>query len=115
MAIVTAAQKENLAVAYGNAAAYVSLHAGSPGTTGVNEITGGTPAYARKAATWAAGTVDGVVTTTVTFDVPSGTTVTYCGIWSAATGGTFLDSSIVTSQAFATQGTYQLSITYTQS
>lgn len=115
MAIATNQQKENLAVAYGNAATYVSLHTADPGTTGTSEVTGGSPAYARKAASWTAGTVDGVVTVTVTFDVPSGTTVTYVGLWNAASAGSFLDKAAVTSQAFASQGTYQVTLTYTQS
>lgn len=115
MTIATAQQKENLAVAYGNAAAYVSLHTADPAGTGANEVTGGAPAYARKAAAWSAGTVDGVVTATVTFDVPAGTTVTHVGLWDAATGGTFLDQAAITSQTFASQGTYQVTLTFTQS
>ena len=115
MAIATNQQKENLAVAYGNAATHVSLHTADPGTTGTSEVTGGSPAYARKAATWTAGTVDGVVTVTVTFDVPASTTVTHVGLWTALTGGSFLDKAAVTSQAFASQGTYQVTLTYTQS
>lgn len=115
MAIATNQQKENLAVAYGSAATYVSLHTADPGTTGTSEVTGGAPAYARKAATWTAGSVDGVVTVTVTFDVPASTTVTYVGLWTASTAGTFLDKAAVTSQAFASQGTYQVTLTFTQS
>lgn len=115
MAIATSQQKENLAVAYGTNAAYVSLHTADPGTTGASEVTGGAPAYARKSATWTAGTVDGVVTVTVTFDVPASTTVTHVGLWTAVTAGTFLDKATVTSQTFSSQGTYQVTLTYTQS
>ena len=115
MAIATDLQKENLAAAYGTAATHVSLHTADPGTTGADEVTGGAPAYARKAASWTAGGVDGVVTATVTFDVPSGVTVTHVGLWDALTAGNFLDKSTVTSQAFASQGTYEVTLTYTQS
>ncbi|HEX8343553.1 MAG TPA: hypothetical protein VF657_02245 [Actinoplanes sp.] len=116
MAIATAQQRENLAVAYGNAATHASLHAGAPGATGANEVTAtGSPAYARKPLTWAAGTVDGTVTATVTFDVPTGTTVTAAGLWTALTAGTFLDSVALTSQAFSSQGTLQVVFTFTQS
>lgn len=116
MAIATGTMKENLAVAYGNNATHISLHTADPGTTGASEVTGGSPAYARKAATWGAGTAgDGVVTVTVTFDVPGGVTVTHVGVWNALTAGTFLDKAAVTSQAFASQGTYQVTLTYTQS
>lgn len=115
MAIATDAQKENLAVAYGTNAAYASLHTADPGTTGASEVTGGSPAYARKALAWSAGTVDGVVTISVTFDVPAGTTVTHAGMTTAATGGTFLDKVSLGSLAFASQGTLTVSFTYTQS
>jgi len=115
MAIQTAQGKENLAVAYGTNAAFGALYTTAPGATAGTEPTGGTPAYARKALTWAPGTVDGIVTATATFDVPSGATIVGVGVHTAATGGTYLDGSAVTSQAFASQGTYAVTFTYTQS
>ena len=115
MPIATTTQRETLAVAYGNAATHASLHTANPGTTGASEVSGGSPAYARKALTWAAGGSDGVITATVTFDVPSGVTVTHGGLWTALTGGTFLDSVTLTSQAFGSQGTLTLNLTFTQS
>lgn len=114
MAIATNTEKQNLATQYGNNAAYASLHTADPGTTGTSEVSGGSPAYARKALVWTSGST-GTVTATVTFDVPTSTTVTFCGLWTASTGGTFLDKATVTSQTFSAQGTYQLSLTYTQS
>lgn len=114
MAIATNTQKENLATAYAAAGQRVSLHTADPGTTGANEVTGGTPAYAKKTPTWSAGTSDGVTTATVTFDVPTGTTVAYVGLWDSA-GTTFLDSAPVTPQAFGAQGTYQVTLTFAQS
>ena len=115
MAIATNLQKETLAVAYGNAATHASLHTGAPGTIGSNELSGGSPAYARKPITWAPGTSDGLITASVTFDVPSGATVTYAGLWNAITGGAFLDSVQLTSQTFGSQGTLTVNFTYTQS
>jgi len=117
MAIATPQGRENLAVAYGANATFASLHTASPGTTGANELStaGGSPSYARKAVTWTAGAVDGSITATVTFDVPAGVTVAGAGFWTAATGGTFLDGGPVTAQAFAAQGTYALTATFTQS
>lgn len=115
MAIATAQQRETLAVAYGTAATHGALYTTAPGGTAGTEVTGGSPAYARKPLTWAAGTVDGVVTATATFDVPAGTTVVGVGLHTALTGGTYLDGVTVTSQAFATQGTYQVTFTFTQS
>lgn len=61
-------------------AVFASLHTGDPSTTGANEVTGGSPAYARKAITWNAasgGALDN--NANPVFDVPSGTTVTYVG------------------------------------
>ena len=115
MPIVTNQQKENLAVAYGSAATHASLHAGAPGTTGANEISGGSPLYARKPLTWAAGAVDGTVTASATFDVPSGVTITAAGLWTALSGGTFLDSVTITSQGFSSQGTLTVNFSYAQS
>ena len=115
MAIQTAQGKENLAVAYGTNAPYGALYTTAPGATAGTEPTGGAPAYARKALTWAPGTVDGVVTATATFDVPTGTTIVGVGVHTALTGGAYLDGGTVTSQAFSSQGTYAVTFTYTQS
>lgn len=104
MAIAVNSTKEALATAYTGLGAFVSLHTADPGTTGTNEATGGSPAYARKATTWTAGTADGVVGgSQVTFDVPAGT-FTYIGIWSAATGGTFIDKASIASTTLSGQG-----------
>lgn len=116
MAIATTTQKNTLATAYGTAATHAALFTADPGTTGsvTGEVSGGAPAYARKPITW--GTASGgVITGTVTFDVPTGTTVTFAGVCSALTGATLLDRASVTSQAFASQGTYQLTLTFTES
>jgi hypothetical protein len=115
VAIQTNTQKETLAVAYGTAAAYGALYTTAPGASAGTEVTGGSPAYARKALTWVAGSSDGVASVTVTFDVPAGTTVVGAGVHTAITAGTYLDGGSVTSQAFATQGTYAVTFTYTQS
>lgn len=115
MAIQTTTQKETLAVAYGGAATYGALYTTAPGGSAGTEVTGGSPAYARKALTWVAGSTDGVVSVTVTFDVPAGTTVVGAGVHTASTGGTYLDGVTVTSQAFATQGTFAVTFTYSQS
>jgi hypothetical protein len=111
--IQTATQKNNLATAYGNAATHAALYTTVPGASAGTEVTGGSPAYARKAITWGAPS-NGVITGTVTFDVPSGTTVAGAGVHTALTAGTYLDGAAVTSQAFASQGTYALTLTYTQ-
>jgi hypothetical protein len=60
-------------------------------STGANELTGGTPAYARKAATWAAAASGSKATSaSMVFDVGAGATVRWIGFWDASTAGTFL-------------------------
>lgn len=112
MAVASTTEKNSLATKYGTDAAFLSLHTADPGNTGASEVSGGSPAYARMAVTWSAPT-NGVITASVTFDVPAGTTVAYVGIWSAASAGTFLDKGTVTSQNFASQGQYTVSVTFT--
>jgi hypothetical protein len=88
---------------------YLSLHDDDPSTTGANEVSGGSPAYARKAATWDSASSGAVaLSSAVTFDVPASTTVKYVGYWSASTEGTFYGSKAVTNEAFAAQGEYEL-------
>lgn len=113
MTIQTATQKNTLATAYGGAALYAALYTTAPGGSAGTEVTGGSPAYARKSISWGAAS-GGVITGTVTFDVPTGTTVVGAGVHTAITAGSYLDGAAVTSQAFASQGTYQLAMTYTQ-
>jgi hypothetical protein len=89
-------------------AVYASLHTDDPSTTGANEVAGGSPAYARKAAAWAAASGGSVAlaATLPVFDVPAGTTVKYVGLWSALTTGTFYGAWDVTDEAYVAQGTY---------
>lgn len=115
MPIATNQQKENVAVAYGNAATYASLHSADPGTTGTSEISGGAPAYARKAVTWAPGSPDGVITGSVVFDVPAGVAVSHAGLWTAVSGGVFLDKTTAVYASQGAQGTLTVNLTYTQS
>jgi hypothetical protein len=71
-----------------------------------NEVTGGSPAYARKAIAWNAAS-GGAATPTanVVFDVPAATTVTYISGWNTA-GTVRYFKKAVTSEAFGAQGTY---------
>ena len=93
----------------GTLVVYASLHTASPGSTGTNEVTGGTPAYARKALTWDSADAGSMaLTNTPTFDVPAATTVSHLGLWSAVTAGTYYGYIDVTDEVFAAQGTYQV-------
>ncbi len=73
------------------------------------ELTGGTPAYARKAIAFAAAVAGSMDDTTApTFDVPAGATVDYMGLYSALTAGTLLNVDDLTAETFAAQGSFQL-------
>lgn len=69
---------------------FASLHTGDPSTTGANEVSGGSPAYARRSITWAAAaSAQQSNSATITFNVPPSTTPLYVGLFSAVTAGTF--------------------------
>ena len=117
MAIATTVEKNSLATKYAADALFASIYTADPGVTGTatGEVTGGTPAYARKSITWGA-PANGVITATVTFDVPAGTTVAFAAVNTAGTAGgaDVRDRIAVTSQSFASQGTYALTLTFTE-
>lgn len=128
MTLQTSTIKNTLATAYGTAATHAAAYTTVPGGSQGTEVTGGSPAYARKAISWgAAGAVGplgsgsqpatpGVSYAQVIFDIPAGATVVGAGVHSAISGGAnYLDGGAVTSQNFATQGTYTLNLSYTQS
>jgi hypothetical protein len=93
----------------GSQAVFASLHSALPGATGADELTGGTPAYARIALTWnAASTGSKTLSNTPIFDVPPATTVAFVGLWSAVTAGTYYGYIDVTDEVYAAQGTYQI-------
>jgi hypothetical protein len=88
-----------------------ALHTDDPGAANqaANEITGGSPAYARKAMAWnaaAAGAMDdsgsGVV-----FDIPAGTTVSWVSFWNTAGTTRYLKKNVA-DEVFGAQGTYTL-------
>jgi hypothetical protein len=103
---------DNVAVtAVAAVSGFLSLHSANPGTTGANELAGGSPAYAREAASWSAavnGAGNSVITllADVTFDVPAGATVAFVGMFSAGSGGVFRGSDDVTPELYGGQGTY---------
>lgn len=68
-----------------------SLHT-AYSTTGTNEVTGGSPAYARAALTWSAASSGSkaLAATLPTWNVPAATTVAWWGGWDASTAGNFL-------------------------
>lgn len=101
----------------------MSLHSTDPGN-GTNpaagEISGGSPAYARKALVWAAAANRAKSATPPTFDVPGGgTVIAFAGFWR---GSTYLgcrnlrdtDDTANVSETFTSQGTYTPSTAVTE-
>lgn len=120
MAIAILAQRNSLATSYGTAAPFGALFSSDPGTSGTTsgaEITGGAPAYARKNMTWGAVSNSSITSAATVFDVPSGVTVNFFGVCAAGTANAadLRDKVAVTAQPFASQGTYTVTATYTQS
>jgi len=70
--------------------AYASLHT-AYSSSGLNELTGGSPGYAREGVTWSAASTGSKQSASVAgaFNVPASTTVAYVGLWSASSSGTF--------------------------
>jgi hypothetical protein len=92
-----------------------ALHTADPGAadTATGELSGGSPAYARKAVAWNAAS-GGTATQNgdVVIDVPSGSTVTWASLWNTAGTSRYLKKA-VTSEAFGAQGTYTIKGTTT--
>lgn len=92
-------------------ATHMSLHTGDPGATGANEVTGGSPAYQRRAITWntaSSGNLDDA--SVPAFDIPPSTTLSHFGLWSASSGGTFLGGdALSTTETYGAQGTFTVS------
>jgi len=93
---------------------HLSLHSGFPATIGPgNELAGGTPAYARKAVSWAAASGGAVSASTApVFDVEGGDTVSAVGLCTAVSAGSIHGGADVTDEVFGAQGTYTVD-TYT--
>lgn len=93
--------------AMANSAKTVFTHVGL--RNGATELTGGSPAYARQALSYGA-TANGDWAGTATFNVPPSSTVNTVAFYTASTGGSSVDAYSVTSEVFASQGTYDLTV-----
>lgn len=82
---------------------YISLHTGDPGTTGANEVTGGTYTRQRPAFN-AAASGSAKNTSAVEFTLMPTATVTYVGVWTAATNGTFMLGGALSASVSVTAG-----------
>jgi hypothetical protein len=68
---------------------YLSLHS-AYSASGANELSGGSPAYARLAATWGTASSSSIaLSNSPTFNVAASSTVAFIGIWDALTSGNF--------------------------
>jgi hypothetical protein len=117
MAIAVNATKQVLADAYkalnGGSTVYVSLHTADPGSTGANEVSGGS--YARVQGTWTSGTTGTLSMAELTFNAPNGT-VTHVGLWSASTAGNFHDkAALVPNITLSSAGTIKVTPSFTES
>ncbi|MBM4489351.1 hypothetical protein GS966_28790 [Rhodococcus hoagii] len=103
MALSNPQLREDIAIFIKGKGSWISFHTTDPGTNGGNEASGG--GYARKQTTWTDGAVDGIVTgAAVEISVPAGTWA-WCGIWSAQTGGTWVEKFPVNSTTLSAAGT----------
>lgn len=98
---------------YDAACAYVALASTVGTSTAGTELTGGAPAYARVVSNWGAASGGVQTASPAAQNVASGSTVADAEFFSAVTVGTYYDGGSVTSQAFASQGTYQVTPTQT--
>ena len=108
MAFTLTARNAMLDAQLPSGSASLSLHSGNPTDSGLNEISGGSPAYARKTVTLTAAASGEKThsTGTVTFDVPAGATVAWLGIWVSSTLKFY--APLPAAQVFASQGTYAI-------
>lgn len=90
------ATAQNIANDYTALGDYIGLCTGPPGNTStvLNEATGGSPAYARQATTWTAGTNGSASGSQVIINLPPGT-YPYMIVCSGATGNNMVDWCIL--------------------
>lgn len=117
MAIRNVTMRNLLATSYKTNGGFGALFSADPGTAdaATNELSGGS--YARQAANWGTAAASVITSGSMVFNVASGATVAYFGVCAAGTLATadVRDSVAVTSQTFASAGTYTVTATYTQS
>lgn len=100
---------ESQAALYIAMADHVSLHTDDPGTTGANELSGGSPAYARMPIVWVSDGNGVYHSNTITFNVPT-SELTDLVIWNGSTPFDFAPLA----EIFSSQTTFDLVLTYNQ-
>lgn len=114
MPIQVAQTRTEMAAYYGTITPFIALATTAPGATAGTEVTGGTPAYARKATNWGTAAASVIAGSPAAHDVPSGVTVRGVNLMSAVTAGAYKDGAVVTDQPFSSQGQFTVTPTYTQ-
>jgi len=99
-----------LSLTSGGSAVDLGTDVTSVTVTELVEVTGGSPAYSREAATWAtaaAGSMD-ESTGTLSFDMPASSAADYAGAYSASTTGTLYAIDALAGESFVAQGVFEL-------
>lgn len=110
----TSTAKNSAVDAIGAAATYISMHTGDPSTTGASEVSGGT--YARVATSWGSSSAGSKAGSATTVNIPASTSISYWGLWTAVTAGTFYYGGTLTApESYGGAGTYVLTPTLTAS
>ena len=106
--VASATNTFQLALTPAGAAIDIGTDLSSATVNRVTELSGGSPAYARKTIAWnnAAAAVLDDSTNGNPFDVPAGSNVDYQTLHTASTAGNVLMVAPVTRESFAGQGTY---------
>lgn len=113
MPLASTTAENNACTGLVTAASFFGLNSATPGTTGANEISGGSPVYARVAITWGTASAGAIsnATTALTVNVASGTTVAYCSTWSLVSSGVYqIGAALNTSVTFNSQGTFTVAV-----
>jgi len=115
MAIAVATTRQSMADHYATLGTWIGAHTADPGTTSspASEVTGGSPAYARKQTTWTSSTGGVVNGSAVTIDTPTAT-VTFISLCSASSGNNMIDKADITDVVMSAQGQIVVTPTYTQ-
>ena len=98
----------------GAGAAFLGINTGDPGTTGANEVVGGS--YARQTITWGAPSGGSVANATSALNVPipASTTVNFFSTWGAVSGtgsgGYQIGGALSSTIDFVTAGTLTIAI-----
>lgn len=113
--VTCSATLNTLASTYAGLGSFVGLATASPGATSspTGEATGGSPAYARLATTWSAGSVGVQNGTAVTINV-SAATYTYMLVASSSSGNNMQDNVSITSVVMGSQGQIIVTPQYSQ-